>query len=54
MNIVRSEASRHLKKKAYMKTKIEELETNSKIKILGTCIGALVTLVRVTGPKLMQ
>ena len=37
-----------------MKTKIEELETNSKIKILGTCIGAFVTLRRFTGPKLIE
>jgi hypothetical protein len=34
LNKVRQEASRHLrdKKKAYLKVKIEELETNSKIK----------------------
>jgi len=32
------------KKKKYLKTKIEELETNSKIKkIFGTCIGASIT-----------
>jgi len=33
LNKVRRDASRHLrnKKKAYLKTKIEELETNSKI-----------------------
>jgi hypothetical protein len=37
-----------------MKTTIEELEINSKIKILGTCIGASVTLRRVTSPKLIQ
>ena len=34
------------KKKAYLEAKIEELETNSKIKILRTCIGASVTLIR--------
>jgi hypothetical protein len=35
LNKVRRDASRHLrnKKKAYMKAKIEELETNSKIKM---------------------
>jgi hypothetical protein len=34
LNKVRGDASRHLrnKKKAYMKAKIEELETNSKLK----------------------
>jgi hypothetical protein len=31
------------KKKDYLKAKIEETETNSKIKILGTCIGASMT-----------
>ena len=42
LNIVRCEASRHFrnKEKDYLKAKIEELETNSKIKILGTSIGA--------------
>ena len=37
---VRREASRPFrsKKKAYLKAKIHELETNSKIKILGTYI----------------
>jgi hypothetical protein len=29
--------------KAYLKAKIEVLETNSKIKKLGTCIGASLT-----------
>ena len=50
LNNVRREASRHFrnKKKAYLKAKIEELETNSKIKILGACIRASVTLRRVT------
>ena len=33
-----------------MRAKIEELETNSKIKILGTCIGATMTLRRGTSP----
>jgi archaellum biogenesis ATPase FlaH len=42
MNNVRREASRHFRnKKAYLKAKIEELETNSKIN--NTCIGALIT-----------
>jgi hypothetical protein len=38
MNNIRREASRRFrnKKKAYLKAKIEELETNSKINILGT------------------
>jgi hypothetical protein len=42
LNNVRREASRHFrnKKKAYLKAKIEELETNSKMKISGACIGA--------------
>ena len=48
--IVRREVSKHFrnKKKAYVKAKIEEHETNSMIKILGTCIGASMTLRRVT------
>ena len=39
LNNVRRDASRHFrnKKKAYLKAKIEELDTKSKIKILGTC-----------------
>jgi len=32
LNNVRRDASRHFRKKAYLKAKIEELETNSKIK----------------------
>ena len=53
-NNVRREASRHFrnKKKAYLKAKIEELETN-KSKILGTCIGASMTLRRVTSLELL-
>jgi hypothetical protein len=31
------------KKKDYLKAKTEETETNSMIKILGTCIGASMT-----------
>ena len=50
LNNVIHEDCRHFrnKKKAYLKAKIEELETNSKIKILGTCIRASMTLRRVT------
>jgi len=50
LNNVRREVSRHFrnKKKAYMRAKIEELETNSKIKTLGTSIGASMTLRRGT------
>jgi len=47
---VRCDVSRHFrnKKKAYLRAKIEELETSSKIKTLGTFIGASVTLRRGT------
>jgi response regulator of citrate/malate metabolism len=50
LNNVRREASRHFrkKKKAYLRDKIDELVTNSKTKILATCIGASMTLSRVT------
>jgi hypothetical protein len=41
------------KKKAYLKAKIEELETNSKIKMSGTCIGALMTSRRGTSLELL-
>ena len=41
------------KKKEYLKAKIEELETNSKIKILGACIAASVTLRKVTSLELI-
>jgi len=49
LNKVRREVRGHLRnrKKEYLKVKIEELESNSKIKVLGTCIGASVTLTRV-------
>ena len=52
LNSVRCEVRRHFrkKKKAYLRSKIEELETNSKIKTLGTCIGASMTLRRGTSP----
>jgi len=41
LNNVRRDASRHFrnKKNAYLKAKIEEIETNSKIKILGLVKG---------------
>jgi len=50
LNNVRREVSRHFrnKKKAYLRAKIEELETNSKIQKLGTCIGASVNFKRGT------
>jgi hypothetical protein len=50
LNNIICDASRHFrnKKRAYPKVKIEELEANSMIKLLGTCIGASVTLRRVT------
>jgi hypothetical protein len=56
LNNVRRDASRHFKNKnkAYLKVKIEEIETNSKIKkMLGTCIGASVTLRRGTSLELV-
>ena len=56
LNNVRREASRHFrnKKKKYLKAKIEELETNSKIKkILGNFIVTSTTLRRVTILELM-
>jgi hypothetical protein len=42
LNSARRETSRHFrnKKKEYLKAKIDEIETNRKIKILGTCAGA--------------
>jgi len=50
LNNVRREAQRHFsnKMKEYLEAEIEELETSSKIKILGTCIGTSMTLRRVT------
>ena len=51
LNQVRRDVSRHFrnKKKAYLRAKIEELETNSKVqKTLGTCVGASMTLRRGT------
>ena len=52
---VRRDASRHFrnKKKAYLKAKIEELETNSKIKNIRDLYRASVTLRRVTSLELI-
>jgi len=50
LNNVRHDVSRYFRnnKKAYLRAKIEELGTNNKIKTLGTCIGASMTLRRGT------
>ena len=50
LNNVRRETSRTFRntKKAYSKDKIEELILTVRLKILGTCIAASVTLRRVT------
>ena len=55
LNNVRREASRHFrnKKKAYLKAKIEDLETNSKIKNIRDLYGGSVTLKRVTSLELI-
>jgi len=56
LNNVICVASRHFRnrKKAHLKAKIEELETNSKIKkILVICVGASMTLRRVTRLELI-
>jgi hypothetical protein len=55
LNSARCEASRQFrnKEKEYLKAKIEELETNSKIEIFGTCIGASMTLRRVSSLELI-
>jgi len=52
---VRCEACRYFrnKEREYLKTKIDELETNSKINISETCTGASVTLRRVTTLELI-
>jgi hypothetical protein len=46
LNSVRRDASRHFRneKEEYWKAKIDEIETNSKIKKCQTCIGASVIL----------
>jgi len=41
------------KKKEYLKAKIDELETNSRIKKSETCIGASMTLRRVNSLELI-
>jgi hypothetical protein len=55
LNKVRPDASRHFrnKKEGYLEAKIEELENNSKKKILGTCIGASMTSRRGTSLELI-
>jgi hypothetical protein len=55
LNNVRREASKHLrnKKKEHLKAKSEQLEINSEIKNIKTCIGASVTLRRGTNLKLV-
>jgi hypothetical protein len=54
LNNVRHDASRHFrnKKKAYLKAKIEELETNSKIKNIRDLYKESVTSRRVTSLEL--
>ena len=53
---VRHDASRHFrnKKNDYLKAKIEELEITVRKKLLGICIGASMTLRRVTSLELIQ
>ena len=55
LNNVRRDASRHFrnKKKAYLKAKIEELETNNKINNIRDFIGALMTSRRGTSLELL-
>jgi len=55
LNNVRREASRHFRnnKKEYLKAKIDELETNSKVKQSETSIQASVVLRRVSCLGLM-
>ena len=55
LNNIRRDTSRHFrnKKKAYLKVKIEGLETNSKINNVRDCIGALMTLKRGTSLELL-
>ena len=56
LNNARHEASRHFrnKRKEYLNAKTKQLETNCKIKILGTCIGASLTLRRATSLKIIH
>jgi predicted RNA-binding protein Jag len=55
LNNVKRDASRHFrnKRKTYLKATIEELETNSKIKNIRTCIGALMASGRGTSLELL-
>jgi hypothetical protein len=55
LNNIRCAASRHFrnKEKAYLKVKIEELETNSKINNVRGLFRALMTSRRVTGLELL-
>ena len=52
---IRREPSRRFgnKQKEYPKAKIEKFETNNKLKRIGTCIGASMTLGKVTSLELM-
>jgi hypothetical protein len=55
LNKVRRDASRHLrnKKKAYMKAKFEEMETNSKIKNARDLYRGINNFKRGTSPELI-
>jgi len=55
LNNVRHNASRHFrnKKKAYLKAKIEELETNSKVNNVRDLYRALMTSIRDTSLELL-
>ena len=56
LNNVRREVRRHFrnKKKAHLRAKFKELETKSKKKTLGSCIGASITLRRGTSLDVIQ
>ena len=55
LNNVRREAGRYFrnKKKEYLKKKLMNLKLRVRSKISGTCIGASMTLVRVTSLELI-
>jgi len=55
LNNVRREGNRQFrhKEKAYLKAKIEELETNSETKVSETCIGGWMNLRRVTSLEII-
>jgi hypothetical protein len=55
LNNVRCDASKHFrnKSKAYLKAKIGELETNSNIKYIRTCMGVSMTSRKVTSLELI-